>query len=114
MNTTSTFKEIHNSNPKTSNASTFIFEDLKYVDCIVNGKTLRACIYAHEMLLQNFGFWVWFSDGSNFLTCMDLNSSNWVTLVPEGEMYADAIQANIEAFFQDNYDKLCTVSIGWL
>ena len=96
----------------TSNPSIFIFEDLKYFDCTVNGKALKACIYAHEMLLQNFGFWVSFTNGSNFLMCMDSHSSKWITLIPEGEVYADAIQENMEAFFQDNYDKLCTVCIA--
>lgn len=107
-----TFKEVHRSIPNTSNSSIFVFEDLKYFDCLINGKVLRACIYAHEILFQNFGFWVSFSDGSNFLMCMDSRSSKWVTLVPEGEVYANAVQEAIENFFQDNYDKLCTVCIG--
>jgi len=74
MNTTSTFKEIHQSISKTGNESIFIFNDLKNFDCTVNGKALRACIYAPEMLLQNFGFWVWFSDGNNFIMCLDSHS----------------------------------------
>jgi hypothetical protein len=112
MNNSFTYKEIHKSIPKTSNTSIFIFEDLKHFDCVVDGKVLRACIYAYEMLLQNFGFWVFFSDGGNFLMCIDSYSSKWVTLIPDGEMYANGIQENMEAFFQDNYDKICTVCVG--
>jgi hypothetical protein len=55
MNTISAFRPATNYFSNTGNPSVFVFEQLKYFDCFVNEKPLKACIYAHEMLLQNFG-----------------------------------------------------------
>jgi len=109
MNTASTFNPTANYLANIGNPSVFVFEELNYFDCFVNGKLLSACIYAHEILLQNFGFWVSFSDGSHFLMCTDTLLTKWVTLVPGGNIYADAIQEKLDQFLDNNCDKLSTV-----
>ena len=92
MNTNNTLQGTPETFTKTTNPSILVFEDLKYFYCSVNGKTLIACIYGHEIFVQNFGLWVSFSDGSHFLMCIDSLLPTWVTLLPEGKIYADAIQ----------------------
>lgn len=112
MNPNHAFEALTESFSNTNNTSVFVFEDLKYFDCTVNGKILTACIYGHEILLQNFGFWVFFSDGSHFLICTDGLSSSWVTLVPGCSIYADAIQDKLDEFFCENYDKLSLICMA--
>ncbi|CAN5710491.1 hypothetical protein BH10BAC2_BH10BAC2_16680 [soil metagenome] len=112
MNPNLTFEALTESFSETNNQSIFVFEHLKYFDCTVNGRSLVACIYGHEMLLQNFGFWVSFSDGSHFLICTDGLSATWVTLIPDSNIYADAIQDKLDEFFSNNYDKLSVICMA--
>lgn len=112
MNPNLSFEALTESFSQTNNESIFVFARLKYFDCIVNGKSLIACIYGHEILLQNFGFWVSFSDGSHFLICTDGLSPTWVTLIPHYNNYADAIQDQLDEFFGENYDKLSVICMA--
>jgi hypothetical protein len=96
--------------PGSQNRSFIAFEEAYEFNCLINSQALMGRIVAHEVLFFQFGLWVSFNDGNTFLMYTDSIEGNWVSESIQGSVYANAIQNELDHFFENHYDKLSTYS----